>query len=152
MSNIQISVDLLALKGAFVEQRTGQDGVSHSCIVIATDVANLGCWISDDGSKRKAFLNVVAWESREKKYDNTHYVKQSFPKDVTDAMTEEQKKAIPIIGNGKEIAVKKPAISNSFASVPPIGADPRVQGFAQAVGATPVNTPTFGQDDGKLPF
>lgn len=129
MSNLNLSVDLLALKGAFVQGIKGNDGAVHTCITIPCDIAHIQCWQDkNDESRKKAFLNLFAWESKNKQYDNTHYIKQSFSKEVMDAMNEEERKNLPIIGNGKEI-VSKPKEGFNLA-------DSRVQQFAQGIGAS----------------
>ena len=47
------------------------------------------------------YLDLQANELKEKKADrkDTHLIKQGFPKEVFDAMTDEEKKTTPIIGN-----------------------------------------------------
>jgi len=45
------------------------------------------------------YLDMTAFELKEKKDNQTHLIKQSLPKDVYSKMTEEQKKAAPILGN-----------------------------------------------------
>ena len=45
------------------------------------------------------YLDLSAFELKEKKDNRTHLVKQSFPKEVFKSMTEEQKRAMPILGD-----------------------------------------------------
>ena len=44
------------------------------------------------------YLNLTAIEMREPKYSDTHCVKQSIDRDKYDAMTDDQRKSIPILG------------------------------------------------------
>ena len=51
--------------------------------------------------KEGVYLDLIAFDFESKKADNkdTHLIKQSFSKEVREAMTEEQLKALPILGN-----------------------------------------------------
>lgn len=49
--------------------------------------------------EKGVYLDLTAFELKEKKENKTHLVKQQFPKDVFKAMTEEQKRATPILGD-----------------------------------------------------
>ena len=53
-------------------------------------------FVSEKGSK---FVDLIFFEMKEKKDYATHMIKQSFPKDVRDAMSDEEKKSTPILGN-----------------------------------------------------
>lgn len=147
MSNLNLSVDLLALKGAFFQNFTGKDGVAHTCICIPCDIAHLQCWQDrNDEAKKKIFLQLTAWESKEKKFDNTHFVKQSFPKDIDEAMSDDEKKNLPIIGNGKEFTLT-PKTQQGFNTQ-----DPRVASLAQGIGGASVTTQPIANGDSELPF
>lgn len=45
------------------------------------------------------YLDLTAFELKEKKDNQTHLIKQQLPKEVFKAMTDEQKKSTPIMGN-----------------------------------------------------
>jgi hypothetical protein len=49
--------------------------------------------------EKGCYLDIIAYDLKEPKNDQTHLVKQSLPKTVREAMSDEQKKAMPIIGN-----------------------------------------------------
>lgn len=51
--------------------------------------------------KNGVYLDLIAFPFESKNEDNkaTHIIKQSFPKEIFKAMTDEQKKAMPIIGD-----------------------------------------------------
>ena len=51
--------------------------------------------------KEGVYLDLIAFDFESKKADNkdTHLIKQSFSKEVREAMTEEELKAMPILGN-----------------------------------------------------
>lgn len=45
------------------------------------------------------YLDLTAFELKEKKENKTHLIKQTIPKEIFKAMTDEQKKATPILGD-----------------------------------------------------
>lgn len=95
MGNYKVSVNLLRLNGAFVSNLKGK-ATTKRCLCIPIDEAHL--FLGEKG----CYLNLNAWETREESpYGDTHYLKQRFSKEVGDAMTEEQRRAIPIVGNMK---------------------------------------------------
>ena len=49
--------------------------------------------------KSGVYLDMTAFELKEIKDNQTHLIKQSLPKEIYKAQTEEQKKAMPILGN-----------------------------------------------------
>jgi hypothetical protein len=54
--------------------------------------------------KKNVYLPVVGFEFEDKsakEYKDTHILKQSFKKDKFEKMTEEQRKALPIIGSAR---------------------------------------------------
>lgn len=75
-------------------------------------------------------MDLNAFALREPKYEQTHIVKQSLPKDVRESMTKEQLDAMPILGGMKPLV--NPSANAATASNVP---------FAQ---------PT--EDDSDLPF
>lgn len=93
MSTISGKINLLQLH-AIRKMITGQLGPIE-CLVIPIAKNNL--FIGDKG----VYLNLIAFEIEKPKNDSkdTHLVKQSLNKEVREAMTEEQLKALPILGN-----------------------------------------------------
>lgn len=93
MSNISIKINLRQLKSA-VRTMKGNSG-DIECVVIPIAANHL--IVGEKG----VYLDMQAYELKEKKADrkDTHLIKQGFPKEVFDAMTEEEKKTTPIIGN-----------------------------------------------------
>jgi hypothetical protein len=65
------------------------------CLVIPIEKNRL--FVGEKG----IYLDLIAFEIKEPKPDrkDTHLVKQSFSKEVREAMTEEQLKSIPILGS-----------------------------------------------------
>lgn len=106
--------NLLALPGAFVANIQGKTAKKR-CLCIPIEEAHLY-----EGEKG-VYLSLNMWATKESKYGDSHYLTLSLPKEVREAMTEEQKKAIPILGNVKVMelpprqiqeAVEIPAASN----------------------------------------
>ena len=95
--NLSIKVDLIKLKDATLTTLTGKTGVKKSCLIIP--IEGSGLFVGEKG----VYLNLSAFEIREPKFDQTHLVKLSMDKVEYDALTEDQKKALPILGGLKPI-------------------------------------------------
>lgn len=93
MSRISGKINLLQLF-AVRKMITGQMGPVE-CLVIPIAKNNL--FIGDKG----VYLDLIAFEIDKPKEGSkdTHLVKQSFSKEVREAMSEEQLKSLPILGN-----------------------------------------------------
>lgn len=63
------------------------------CLIIPVDDCD-GVFLGEKG----CYLNMTAIEMREPRYSDTHCIKPDIPKEQREAMTEEQRKAIPILG------------------------------------------------------
>lgn len=96
MSNFGIKLDLLKLKGAAVTELQTPTGVKR-CLVIPVDENNI--FVGQKG----VYLDLCAFEMKNPQYEATHTIKQSLPKAVRDSMTEEQRKALPIVGDLKPL-------------------------------------------------
>lgn len=91
MSQITLSINLRQLKHSIVKGRSGQN-----VICIPVDDNNLY------HSERGEYLNLVAFEVKNQNpaYKNdTHILRQSLPKSKYETMTEEERRAMPIVGN-----------------------------------------------------
>ena len=97
MTDFNGKLNLLKLKRAGVMQIQGRTEVLR-CLVIPIDDNNI--FISSDENNRPkgAYLDFTAWELQNPKYEETHMVKQSLPKEVREKMTDEEKKSMPILG------------------------------------------------------
>lgn len=91
MGNYSIKANLLKIKGAFVTNLKGKTA-TRRCLVI--DIDESGMFLGEKG----CYLNMAAIEMNETRYGDTHVVKVSLAKDVVEKMTEEERKAIPILG------------------------------------------------------
>jgi hypothetical protein len=96
MGNMSIKVNLAALKHA-VRIEKGKSG-DQECIIIPISQNYL------HKGEKGLYLDLSAFEIKDRsKMDasrkDTHLVKQSLPEEVYKAMTEEEKQAMPIVGN-----------------------------------------------------
>ncbi len=91
-NNISIKIDLQKFNGATV-MPVGKN--QTECIVIPIEMAGLF-----KGTKGiYADLTAIPLASPKADSKDTHLIKQSYSKEKFAAMSEEQKKAIPIMGN-----------------------------------------------------
>lgn len=117
--NLNIDLNLLKLEKACILSVQGKFETKKGVFI---PIEDNDIYVSVEGDKPKAaYLSVTAWESREEKFGQTHYVKQSFSKQFRESVGEETIKNKPIIGNGKAIVVKE--VNTDF-KAPEIEADP----------------------------
>lgn len=100
--NYGIKLDLLKLQGACVTNVKGRT-TTKRCLVVPIDDSNL--FLGEKG----CYFDLTAIEIREPKFSETHCIKQSLSKEKFDAMSEDEKKALPIIGGLKQIEPKPQA-------------------------------------------
>jgi hypothetical protein len=103
MSSISSNINLRQLKS---EIRTFKGASGNiECLVIPIVANHLV------KGEKGVYLNLTGFEIKERKADrkDTHLVKQSFPKEIYDAMTDEQKQAAPILGNHTVWGHQEPA-------------------------------------------
>jgi len=93
MGNITGKVNLLMLKGA-VQKMKAQSGMIE-CLIIPIEQNHLF------KGEKGIYLDMIAFELKEKKENSkdTHLIKQSLPKEVREAMSQDQQNAMPILGN-----------------------------------------------------
>lgn len=94
MANISIKLNLKQLK--HVEKEiTGKGGKKVKCLIIP--IVENRIYEGEKGS----YLDITAIEIKNKTGDSkdTHLLKQNFAKEVYEKMTDEEKKAEPILGN-----------------------------------------------------
>ena len=49
--------------------------------------------------EKGCYLSMSAFETQGSQYGNTHMVKPDIPKELREQMTEEQRMAVPVLGN-----------------------------------------------------
>ena len=112
MANFGIRIDLLKLQGAFLRNLKGK-AETKRCLIIPVD---------DDPSlflgEKGCYLNMTAIELENPQYKDTHMIKGDLPKEVREAMTDEQQRATPILGNLRPIQPKPQATMNVGGEAP----------------------------------
>lgn len=112
MANFGIRIDLLKLQGAFLRNLKGK-AETKRCLIIPVD---------DDHSlflgEKGCYLNMTAIELENPQYKDTHMIKGDLPKEVREAMTDEQQRATPILGNLRPIQPKPQATMNVGGEAP----------------------------------
>lgn len=99
MANYSIKTDLLKLQGAFVTDIKGKTATKR-CVCIPIDESGLFL------GKQGCYLNMTAIEMQNPRYEDTHCLKVAYDKAIYDRMTDEQKKAQPIVGGLHELKRK----------------------------------------------
>lgn len=110
MANYGIKIDLLKLKGAFMRNLQGK-AATKRCLIIPVDDCD-GVYLGEKG----CYLNMTAIEMREPRYNDTHCIKPDIPKEQREAMSEEEQKAIPILGglHAIEVQAQQMAVSGTI--------------------------------------
>ncbi|HUW93316.1 MAG TPA: hypothetical protein VMV74_09135 [Bacteroidales bacterium] len=93
MSNVSAKINLMNLK-VVRKMINGQSG-PVDCIVVPIEANHL--FVGEKG----IYLDIAGFEIKNPSGDSkdTHLLKQSLPKEMYQAMTDEQKRAQPILGN-----------------------------------------------------
>lgn len=123
-------IDLTKIPGAFVRELKGSTA-TKKCVIIPE--GGLGLTVGEKGF----YLDLAVFERKTPgTYGDTHFMKVSITKELRDAMTEEQRNAIPIIGNLK---IEKPA-------------NPTMENIAAMMAPSTPAAPAGGQMFDDLPF
>lgn len=115
MTNFNGKLNLLKLKRAGIMQIQGRTGVLR-CLVIPVEDNNIFVTTDENNHPKAAYIDLTAWELKNPKYDETHMIKQSLPKEVREKMTDEEKKAIPILGGLKPVIFESQNAASSCAA------------------------------------
>ena len=97
MANISVKLNLAGLKHT-VKKMKGQSADEIECIVIPIDLNKLY------RGEKGLYLDLTLIEIKDRSKQapdqkDTHLIKQSFPKDFYESLSEEQRKEYPILGN-----------------------------------------------------
>ena len=97
MAKFTLKLNLLALKNAAVTRLKGAQE-TKLCLVIPIEDNRL--YVGDKG----VYLDLTAFELRETgRHGDTHLLKQSLPKQAYKSMSEEERKAQPLLGSMKPL-------------------------------------------------
>jgi hypothetical protein len=111
MNNLNIKINLRALKNTVIVNVPGKTATKQ-CIAIP--IADNDLFVGEKG----IYMSLSAWESSGLKDKKTHLVKQSFSEDVYKAMTEDERKSIPILGDVKPFEAKSGTVESEVEAVP----------------------------------
>lgn len=102
--NYSVKVSLEELEGATVMDVAGRSGLTRRCVVIPIDNArgtvtdgyrdSMGQWHT-----APVQLALTAWQLKEHKWGRSHILRPGLSGEVFKAMNDEQRRAIPIVGN-----------------------------------------------------
>jgi hypothetical protein len=100
MTRINLKINISNLKSVTQWQK-GETGPVE-CLIIPIDANYLF------RGKSGLYLDLTAFEIRNPKegQKDTHVIKQSLPKEVYETLTDEEKKAMPIMGNAMVMDVQ----------------------------------------------
>lgn len=115
MTDFNGKLNLLKLKRAGIMQIQGRTGVLR-CLVIPVEDNNIFVTTDENNHPKAAYIDLTAWELKNPKYNETHMIKQSLPKEVREKMTDEEKKAIPILGGLKPVIFESQNAASSCAA------------------------------------
>lgn len=109
--NFGIRADLQKLTNTFLRNFTSaKTGATKRCICIPID-DNPNIYLGEKG----CYLNMTAVEVNNPQFGDTHILKPDLPKEIRERMTQEQRDALPILGNMRPL-VKGQAINQTVNS------------------------------------
>lgn len=107
MSNYGIKLDLLKLQGAFLTNLQGKTATKR-CLVIPIEGSDL--YLGEKG----LYVDLTALELKERKYSDTHFLKINVSRERYDAMSEDERKAIPILGGMHPLEKRQQQVSSTI--------------------------------------
>lgn len=105
MKRLNLQVDLMKLKHATLTNIKGR-AATKRCLVIPVDDADLYV------GKKGIYLSMVGYPN-ERDGESRHLLKQSFGKEFYEAMSEEERRAAPILGDIVEWIPEEMKASNT---------------------------------------
>ena len=96
MANYSIKLGLQKLKGAFLTNLKGKTA-TKKCLCIPIEENHLFV------GEKDTYLDLSVIELKDSKYGDSHCIRQTFPKDLYEKMSDDEKKLIPILGNMREM-------------------------------------------------
>ena len=99
--NYSVRLNLLKLEGAGVMKIQGKTATKN-CVVIPIDSNGIYLSVDDKMKAKSAYLDLNVWENREpSKFGDTHAIKVSLPKEMREAMSDEDLSKMQYVGNMK---------------------------------------------------
>lgn len=107
MQNHGIKINLLKMCGAFVTNLKGKTETKR-CLVIPVDDAHL--YVGQKG----CYLNMTAIEMQNSQYGDTHCIKQNLDRQVYEAMSEQERSEMPIIGSMRPLEKSQAVLDTAY--------------------------------------
>ena len=125
MGNFQGKLDFLKFKNSCVISVKGKTGEKKGVFVPIED--NDIFVTTDENNKAKgAYFNFAVFENKQVgKYGDTHMIKPRVGKEIRAQMSEEDKRAIPIIGNMRPLDSQSPSVPQNDIVTPASPAAPQ---------------------------
>lgn len=96
--NFTAKIDISKISGAFACKIQGKNS-SKNCICIPTDAT--GVFVGSKGVYIDLRISELAEDKQ--RYEDTHIVRQSFPKDMYEQLSEDDRRSIPLLGGMRPI-------------------------------------------------
>lgn len=110
MGNFQGKLDFLKFKNSCVISVKGKTGEKKGVFVPIED-NNLFVSTDENNKAKGAYFNFAVFENKQVgKYGDTHMIKQGIDKDTRSKMSDEEKRAIPILGNMKPMELQNASV------------------------------------------
>lgn len=125
MGNFQGKLDFLKFKNSCVISVKGKTGEKKGVFV---PIEDNGLFVTtDENNKAKgAYFNFAVFENKQVgKYGDTHMIKPRVGKEIRAQMSEEDKRAIPIIGNMRPLDLQSPSVPQNDIVTPESPAAPQ---------------------------
>ena len=109
--NYSIKLDMMKLTNAGAMNVRGKTGAVKRCVVIPIEDNYM--YVGEKG----IYLDLTCFELQEKN-GHSHLIKVNLPKEVRDAMSEDQRRSQPIVGDLKEIQPRPMIIEETVEASP----------------------------------
>lgn len=106
--NYNLKLDLAKLKNVAVANINGKSGNSVKCVIIPVDHNNI--FLSEKGG---IYLDFGCFALKKEQYGQSHLVKQYLPREVYEAMTDEERNEQPIVGSLKPMKARKAQVNET---------------------------------------
>lgn len=106
MENFSGKFDFLKLKNACVISVNGKSGAKKGVFIPIED-NNLFVSTDENNKAKGAYFNFAVFENKQPtKFGDTHMIKPNLDKETRTSMSEEERRAVPIIGSMKPFEIQ----------------------------------------------
>ena len=100
MENFSLKVNLLKLRNTVVAMVPGRRETKR-CVIVPVDDNHL--FVGEKG----VYLDLSGIEMRERRFDDTHVLKQNLPREVYQGMSDEERREMPIVGTMRPMVTER---------------------------------------------